>query len=162
MKGVALRKLSRNFFNMNKNISNPLEQLEQIPGGVVGQVTNLPKAILSGGVKSLMGKKVKPATKTDPLTGLAIPTDQQVQELRQQEVKQKMSGLAVMRQTLSQSPKNPQNPEPPKYVSGKPGFDLDKAMGLDPFKKEKKELPPPIAAVKQKHSTGERKHGVGG
>ncbi len=145
-----------------KNSVNPLEQLEQIPTGAVKQLVKLPGNIVKQGFNSLLAKKPVSTTqnKVDPLTGLSIPSEAQIQQLKQQEAKRKMSGLTMMRQSLASQ--NPQKSQPPQYVSGKPGFDLQKAMGLDPFAQKKKELPPPVAAVKQKHSTGERKHGVGG
>lgn len=132
---------------MNNNLANPLEELEQIPKQVVGGLIKLPGDI----VKQAMG------TRIDPLTGLEIPSQSQMQKLKRKEKKQRASGLAMMRQTISAAKPQSNNAakahasQLPAYIAGKPGFS-----------QEKKPLPPPIAAVKRKFSTDERKHGVGG
>lgn len=147
------------------NTTNPLEELEQIPKQVISGLAKLPGSIVAGGVKALLGKKTSGQVKVDPLTGVEIPTPQRVQQLQKREKKQRQSGLAMMRQTLAvpQKVQTPQNPQIPQYIAGKPGFNQDKMIKrMEGLETEKRELPPPVASVKQKFSTGERKHGVGG
>lgn len=140
------------------NTLNPVEELEKIPGGVVSQLIKLPGDI----VKQAIG------IKTDPLTGIEIPTPQRLQQLQKREKKQRQSGLAMMRQTINaakpQSTKatRPDISQLPAYIAGKPGFSEKTLKRMQGLETEKHELPPPVAAVKQKFSTGERKHGVGG
>ena len=152
---------------MSNNLSNPLEELEKIPGSVVSQLVKLPGDIVSSGVKAILGKQNAGKPKVDPLTGVEIPTSQRVQQLQKREKKQRQSGLAMMRQTLSsqtpQKPKTPKMSDLPAYIVGKPGFSQDKMQKrMQGIETEKRELPPPVSAVKQKFSTGERKHGVRG
>lgn len=151
------------------NTTNPFEELEQIPKQVVGGLAKLPGSIVSGGVKALLGKgNVSGQRKIDPLTGIEIPTSQRLQQLQKKEKKQRQSGLAMMRQAINaakpQSDKatRPDISQLPAYIAGKPGFSDKTLKRMQGLEIEKRELPPPIAAVKQKFSTGERKHGVGG
>lgn len=149
---------------MNNNLANPLEELEKIPGGVASQLVKLPGDIVAGGVKTLLGKQanqnLSANRRIDPLTGIEIPSHSQMQKLKRKERKQKASGLAMMRQTINAAKPQSNNAtksdvsQLPAYIAGKPGFSEEKTI--------KKPLPPPIAAVKRKFSTGERKHGVGG
>ena len=135
--------------------TNPLEELEKIPTGVISQLVKLPGDI----VKQAMG------IKTDPLTGLEIPSQKKMQQLQKREKKQRQSGLAMMRQTIAAAkPQDkPDISQLPAYVAGKPGFNQEKMIKrMQGLETEKRELPPPVSAVKQKFSTGERKHGVGG
>mgnify|MGYP001576938857 CR=1 FL=1 len=144
---------------MINNLSNPLEELEQIPKQVLGGLIKLPGSI----VKQAMGIKI------DPLTGLEIPSQKKLQQLQKRERKQRQSGLAMMRQSIDAAKSQGNNAtksdvsQLPAYIAGKPGFSQDKMQKrMQGLETEKHDLPPPIAAVKSKFSTGERKHGPGG
>ena len=138
-------------------ILNSLEELEQIPKTAVGQLVKLPGDIVKQAVGSVVGGK-----KVDPLTGIEIPSQAQVQKLKRKEKKLKIAAIPYARDIIYGLQK-PQEQKIPTYIGGKPGFSQEKAVKqMESLDQKKKELPPPIAAVKRKFGTGERKHGVGG
>ena len=148
-------------------IGDSFENLEQIPSQVVKQVVKLPKDIVGGAVKSVMGKSDDSSgkPKIDPLTGLEIPSKQQIQQLQKQEKKRKQAAIPHAQQIIQDVQKPPSaGGQIPKYVAGKPGFDKEQAVKqmTGEALPTKKELPPPVAAVKRKFSTGERRGGVSG
>lgn len=155
--------------NENKQIinmqmtNNPLENLEQIPKQVVSQTVKLPGQIVGQMISGIVGSKTQTnEPQKDPLTGLEIPSSQKVQNLQKQENKRKQTVIPHAQQMI-QGFQRPQNPQIPKYLAGKPGFDQERA--IKQMKGEiipsKRELPPAIAAVKRKFSTNERKGGAG-
>lgn len=122
-------------------LSDTFENLEQIPQQVGKQIAGLPATIIT--------KALKPgasATKTDPLTGIEIPTPQKIKKL------QIIAGVS-----------KPQDQNIPAYIAGKPGFSEEKMVKkMQGLETEKKELPAPVSASKPKMGTAERKLGVSG
>ncbi len=138
------------------------ENLEQIPKQAIKQVAKLPGDVVSQAVKSVVGQNLQNQPKTDPLTGIELPTPQRVRQLKKQEKKLKSAAIPHAQQIILGVQK-PQGPQIPQYVSGKPGFSEEKAVKqMQGLEEKKKELPPPVSAAKPKMGTSERRGGVSG
>lgn len=135
-------------------LGEAFEQLEQIPKQVVKQTVKLPVDL----VKTAAGQPPKGGKQIDPLTGIEIPSPATVKKIKKREGKMKAAGIAKARQVISQSAPSPAGGQLPAYVTGKPGFSLEKLEQ----KKKKPKLPPPVSAAKPKWGTAERKLGVSG
>jgi len=135
-------------------LGEAFEQLEQIPKQVVKQTVKLPVDL----VKTAAGQPPRGGKQIDPLTGIEIPSRKKLQKLKKQEKKAKATGIPQARQLLSQTAPPPTGGQLPTYITGKPGFSLEKLEQ----KKKKPELPPPVSAAKPKWGTAERKLGISG
>lgn len=145
------------------NLSNPLEELEKIPTGVVKQTIKLPGQIVGQMISGIVGSKTQSdVPQKDPLTGLEIPSQQKVQNLQKQEKKRKQAAIPHAQQMI-QGFQRPSSPQIPQYLSGKPGLNTEAAIKQMTGEElpKKRELPPAVAAVKRKFSTNERKGGAG-
>lgn len=139
-------------------LDDSFENLEQVPKRVVKQVAKLPGDIVSGAMKSVVGRSDQPGgKKIDPLTGIEIPTPQRVQQIKKQEKKLKKAAIPHAQQII-QGIQKQSGQNIPAYVAGKPGFSEEKVIKAHEIEeKQKKELPPPVSAAKRKGGTGERR-----
>jgi len=133
-------------------IRETFEQMGEIPKQVVKQTAKLPGEIIHGAVRSVVGGKsgLGLPKRIDPLTGIEIPSQQRVKQLKKQEAKKK-AAIPYIKQIIYGGKKSS---EPPGYE--------DKLTKMQELKPAKKELPPPVSASKPKMGTGERRLGVSG
>ena len=88
----------------------------------------------------------------------ASPVQQAKNQQKQVQAKQRLTYLEDELKQIQAQTKQ----ELPKQVSGKPGFSEEKAIKqVELEKKEKKELPPVVAAAKSKASAEKRQFGGG-
>ncbi|MBI3385094.1 hypothetical protein HY030_02800 [Candidatus Gottesmanbacteria bacterium] len=143
-------------------IGDVFEGLSQTVGKTVQQAVKTPFDILETGAKQVAGQAQNGQMPDEKWQ--AQRQQKMISQMRQNDDQNKKPQLAEIRQNLAammQTPKTSEQ-ELPKYVSGKPGFSMDKIKNQEEDKKKNK-LPDLLEMLKLKNrGSGERHRGVSG
>lgn len=144
---------------MSDNVfGEAVETLGGVASQTVKQAANVPGQIATDVINTVLGKKDSSNQDfVEGLTGKPV-SQKKLKSLQQNDQQQKQQNLAAVRSNLKSLMTSKPTPQanPPAYVSGKPGFSVEKIQKMQKLQDDQKKKPPPLpASAKQGQGSGE-------